>query len=263
MLNFLIRLQGKVAIITGAASGIGEATAKLFAEHGAFVIIADIKDELGHQVAASIGPEKASYRHCDVRDEKQVEETVAFAIEKYGTLNIMYSNAGIAGPLGSILDLDMAQYDKAIATNLTGSVIAVKHAARVMVANNTRGSIICTTSTASTLGGSGPHAYTVSKHGLLGLVRSAASELGKYGIRVNCVSPFGVDTPISAGTIKDVEGFVCKVANLKGIVLKAKHIAEAALFLASDESAYISGHELTVDGGFTVVTDVMSKLEIN
>ncbi|KAK9202017.1 hypothetical protein WN944_017226 [Citrus x changshan-huyou] len=260
MLNFF-RLQGKVAIITGAAGGIGEATAKLFAEHGAFVIIADIQDELGNQVVSSIGPEKASYRHCDVKDEKQVEETVAYAIEKYGSLDIMYSNAGIAGPVGSILDLDMARFDRTIATNLAGSVMVVKHAARVMVANKIRGSIICTTSTASTVGGSGPHAYTISKHGLLGLVRSAASELGKHGIRVNCVSPFGVATPFSAGTINDVEGFVCKVANLKGIVLKAKHVAEAALFLASDESAYISGHDLVVDGGFTVVTDVMSMLE--
>lgn len=200
-------------------------------------------------------------RHCDVRDEKQVEETVAYAIEKCGSLDIKYSNAGVAGPVGSILDLDMVRFDRTIAINLSGSLMAVKHEARVMVANKIRGSIICATSTTSTIGGRGPHAYTISKHGLLGLVRSAASELGKHGIRVNCVSPFGVATPILAGTINGVEGVVCKVANLKGIVFKAKHVAEAVLFLASDESAYISGHDLVVDGGFTVVTDVMPVIE--
>ncbi|KAH7860488.1 hypothetical protein Vadar_013965 [Vaccinium darrowii] len=104
-----IRLEGKVAIITGAASGIGEATAKVFVENGAFVVVADIQEELGLKVVASIGgpDHKAIYKKCDVTVEKQVEETVAFAIEKYGTLDIMYSNAGIMGPIESILDMDI------------------------------------------------------------------------------------------------------------------------------------------------------------
>ncbi|KAL7200254.1 hypothetical protein ACSBR1_032222 [Camellia fascicularis] len=128
-----MRLEGKVAIITGAASGIGEATAKLFAQNGAFVVIADIQDELGVQVVASIGPHKSSYRHCDVRVEKHVEETVAFAIEKYGTLDIMHSNAGIMGPVGSILDMDMDAFDNTMSINLCGSALAIKHAAQAMV----------------------------------------------------------------------------------------------------------------------------------
>nr|AFK45463.1 unknown [Medicago truncatula] len=102
------RLEGKVAIVTGGASGIGAETAKTFVENGAFVVIADINDELGHQVATSIGLDKVSYHHCDVRDEKQVEETVAFALEKYGTLDIMFSNAGIEGGMSSsILEFDL------------------------------------------------------------------------------------------------------------------------------------------------------------
>ena len=168
----LFRLEGKVALVTGAASGIGEEAVRLFAENGAFVVVADVQDELGHQVVASIGAERVTFHHCDVRDEKQVEETVSYTLEKYGSID-------------------------------------------------------------------------------------ACGELGVHGIRVNCISPFGVATPLSCRAYNlepnQVESNSCTLANLKGIVLKARHVAEAALFLASDESAYISGHNLAVDGGFTVV----------
>ncbi|KAK0580382.1 hypothetical protein LWI29_001212 [Acer saccharum] len=257
------RLEGKVALITGAASGIGEEAVRLFAENGALVVAADVQDELGHQVVASIisttNGNTVCYHHCDVRDEKQVEETVNFTLKKHGKLDILFSNAGIIGPLTSILELDITGLDNTMATNVRGVAATIKHAARAMVAKNVRGSIICTTSVASSLGGTGPHAYTASKHALVGLVRSACSELGAHGIRVNCVSPFGVATPLSCTAYNlqpnEVEANSCAVSNLKGIVLKARHIAEAALFLASDESAYISGHNLAVDGGFTVVNN--------
>ncbi|KAG5545782.1 hypothetical protein RHGRI_018068 [Rhododendron griersonianum] len=173
---FGFRLEGKVAIITGAASGIGEAAAKLFVENGAFVVVADIQEELGLKVVASIaGPDvdRAIYKNCDVTVEKQVEETVAFAIEKYGTLDIMYSNAGIlARPMDSILDMDMEDgFDRTMAVNLRGPALCIKHAARAMVKRQVRGSsIICTASAASVLGGLGPIAYNTSKHGLVGLV---------------------------------------------------------------------------------------------
>ncbi|KAG5553509.1 hypothetical protein RHGRI_011400 [Rhododendron griersonianum] len=126
-------LEGKVAIITGAASGIGEAAAKLFVENGAFVVVADIQEELGLKVVASIaGPDvdRVIYKKCDVTVEKQVEETVAFAIEKYGTLDIMYSNAGIMGSWGSFLDMDMEEgFDRTMAVNLRGPASCIKHAA--------------------------------------------------------------------------------------------------------------------------------------
>ncbi|XP_028091653.1 short-chain dehydrogenase reductase 3b-like [Camellia sinensis] len=126
-----------------------------------------------------------------------------------------------------------------MAANVRGVASTIKHAARAMVAKEIRGSIICTTSVAACLGGTGPHAYTASKHALVGLVRSACRELGHHGIRVNCVSPFGVATPLSCKAYNlepsEVEANSCVLANLKGIVLKARHIAEAALFLASDE----------------------------
>ncbi|XP_059664290.1 short-chain dehydrogenase reductase 3b-like isoform X1 [Cornus florida] len=256
------KLVGKVALVTGAASGIGEEAVRLFAENGAFVVVADVQDELGHQVVASIGSEKVSYRHCDVRDEEQVEETVSYTLEKYGSLDILFSNAGIIGPLSGILDFDIEGFDNTMATNVRGVAATIKHAARAMVAKKIRGSIICTTSVAALLGGAGPHAYTISKHALVGLVRSACCELGAHGIRVNSISPFGIATPLSCKAYNlepsEVEANSCALSNLKGITLKARHIAEAALFLASDDSAYISGHNLAVDGGFTVVNHSFS-----
>ncbi|KAI3955529.1 hypothetical protein MKW98_028474 [Papaver atlanticum] len=259
-----LRLEGKVALITGAAGGIGEAAARLFVKHGAFVVLADVKDELGDQVAASIGPDRCSYKHCDVTNEKQVEETVVYTLDKYGTLDIVYSNAGILGPLDSVLALDMKALEKTIDVNVCGGVAMIKHSGRAMVARNIHGSIICTVSAGGTRAGLGPGGYTASKHALLGVVRSASQELGMYGIRVNCVSPLGVATPMTC-TIPGINLFrldpdfiekhMSSISNLKGMVLKAKDIAEAALFLASDESACINGHNLVVDGGFPDSTD--------
>ncbi|XP_039686704.1 short-chain dehydrogenase reductase 3a isoform X2 [Medicago truncatula] len=231
------RLEGKVAIVTGAASGIGAEAVKIFVENGAFVVIADINDELGHQLATSIGLDKVSYHHCDVREEKQVEEIVAFTLERYGTLDIMFSNAAAT----------------------------IKHASRVMVERKIRGSIICTASVAGFVGRCAGHDYTASKHGLIGLVRSACGELGAYGIRVNSISPYAVATPLACRALdmvpSEVEAVGLDYANLQGITLKAAHIAETALFLASDESAYISGHNLVVDGGFSVINRCLPSIK--
>ncbi|KAJ0976445.1 hypothetical protein J5N97_018410 [Dioscorea zingiberensis] len=247
------RLEGKVAIVTGGASGIGEATARLFVLNGAYVIIADIQDELGGSVVKSIGAEKCTYKHCDVTDEEQVEETVQYTVRTHGRLDIMFSNAGIMDPMMSILNLDLADYDRVMAVNARGAVSAIKHAARAMVRHGTKGSIICTGSVAACQAGNGTVAYTVSKHAALGLVRAAAGEVGRFGIRVNCVSPSGVATPLACGVFggssqDEVEAGCAAVANLKGVVLKASHVAEAVLFLASDESSFMSGHNLVIDG---------------
>nr|AAV68713.1 3-beta hydroxysteroid dehydrogenase [Digitalis parviflora] len=253
------RLEGKVAIITGAASGIGEEAARLFVEHGASVVVADVQDELGRQVVASVNSDdKISYYHCDVRDEKQVAATVRYAVEKYGRLDVMMSNAGVFGALmTNVIDLDMVDFENVLATNVRGVANTIKHAARAMVEGKVKGSIICTASVSASLGGMGPPAYTASKHAVLGLVKAACAELGVHGIRVNSVAPYGVATPMPCSaygmTPSQMEDANNSRANLKGVVLKAKHVAEAALFLASDESAYVSGQNLAVDGGFTVV----------
>lgn len=256
-------MEGKVAIITGAASGIGEAAARLFAESGAYVVIADIQDELGHHVATSIGLNCASYIHCDVSDELQVKATIDWTLTKFGHLDIMFSNAGIGGSRAcpSILHMDMAHLNKILTVNVRGMAAAIKHAGLAMVGQGTRGSIICTASVSSVLGGVALHDYTMSKHAIVGLVKSAASELGKHGIRVNCISPYAVATPMlssafdemGADALGSLEQMISCVSNLKGVVLKAENVADAALFLATDDSSFVSGHNLVVDGGFTVV----------
>lgn len=213
-----------------------------------------MQDEIGQNVVVSIGEDKVSYYHCDVRDETEVENAVKFTVEKHGKIDVLFSNAGVLEKQqGSILDLDLHDFDRVMAVNLRGAAAFIKHVARSMVESGTRGSIVCTTSVAGTT----PHGYTASKHALLGLIKSAAGELGKHGVRVNGVAPLGIATPMVCDGFKMeasmMEQFFSSQANLKGIVLKARHVAQAALFLASDDSSYASGHNLAVDGGYTVV----------
>lgn len=249
------RLEGKVALITGGASGIGEYTAELFTKHGAKVMIADIQDDLGQSVCKNLGPSVASYIHCDVTNEAHVQNAVDSTVAKYKKLDIMFNNAGIAGsyPKLNILDITQSEFEEIIKVNLIGPFLGTKHAARVMIPAK-QGSIITTASTCSVLGGGAPHAYTSSKHGIVGLTRNTAVELGKYGIRVNCVSPHVISTPLVKNFLKlDDEGVSKFYSNLKGASCKVEDVANAALFLASDDSKFISGHNLVVDGGFTIM----------
>ncbi|KAL2462960.1 Short-chain dehydrogenase reductase 3b [Forsythia ovata] len=256
---FMRKLEGKVAIVTGGASGIGEATASHFADHGArAVVIADVQDEKGRMVVESIGTQRCSYVRCDVSDEEQVKAMVDWTIQKYGQLDIMFSNAGIISKSKqTILDLDFSQFDRLIQVNLRAMAACIKHAARVMVEKRVRGTIVCTASVVATRGAMQRTDYAMSKHGVIGLVRSASGQLGEYGIRVNSVSPSAIATPLTCEayqtTMKDLEkiyenSFV-PLTSLKGIVLTLKHVADAVLFLASDDSTFMTGHDLVVDGG--------------
>ncbi|KAJ1421733.1 Short-chain dehydrogenase/reductase SDR [Sesbania bispinosa] len=244
------KLAGKVAIITGGASGIGEETARLFSNQGArMVVIADIQDDLGNQVAASIGSHRCSYVHCDVSDEDQVKHLVESMVNIHGQLDIMFSNAGVVSPSEqTVLNLDFSQFDRLFAVNARGMALCVKHAARAMVNGGVRGSIVASH-------GRPQHTdYAMSKHAVVGLMRSASVQLGAHGIRVNCVSPTGLATPLTraANGMEDheVQQLFAKIASLKGVVLTTKHIAQAVLFLASDDSEYVNGHDLVVDGGY-------------
>ncbi|KAL5739974.1 hypothetical protein ACOSQ2_029154 [Xanthoceras sorbifolium] len=252
------RLQGKVALITGGASGIGECTARVFAQHGAKVVLADIQDQLGHSVVQSIGQSSSSYVHCDVTDESQIKNAVDQAVATHGKLDIMFNNAGISDDYKPrIMDNEKADFERVLSVNLTGVFLGIKHAARVMVPARS-GSIISTASVSSRVGAAATHAYCCTKHAVVGLTKNVAVELGQFGIRVNCLSPYLLATPLAKNFLgindEELEKGISNLhANLKGVTLKAGDIANAALYLAGDEARYVSGHNLFIDGGFTIV----------
>ncbi|CAN1266049.1 (+)-cis,trans-nepetalactol synthase NEPS1 [Linum perenne] len=248
------KLQGKVAIITGGASGIGEETARLFADHGAkMVVIADIQDDLAQNVAASIGPNKCTYKRCDVTSEDQVKSLVDYTVNTFGHLDVMFSNAGVITTTcpQSVIDLDLAAMDATFAVNVKGNAACVKHAARTREKGR-RGSIVCTASVAGSIGGRRMTDYFMSKHAVVGLVRSASLQLGEHGIMVNCVSPYVVSTPMARrGLHESVESSFAANMCLKGAALRARNVADAVLFLACGDSDLITGLDLVVDGGYS------------
>ncbi|CAI0391631.1 unnamed protein product [Linum tenue] len=254
------KLEGKVAIITGGASGIGESTARLFVHHGAKVLIADVQDKLGQSLAMDLGPPKiVSFVHCNVTSDSDLENAVDTAVSRYDQLDIMYNNAGIGGNLDTtILNSDNADFKKVLEINLFGSFLGAKHAARVMIPAR-KGCILFTGSVAASISGDLSYAYKASKHAILGLNNNLTVELGKYGIRVNTISPYGVATPMTISPYgvatpmvtsgMQMEEFMSAAGNLRGAILEPEDVARAALYLASDDAKYVSGLNLIVDGG--------------
>ncbi|KAK8540079.1 hypothetical protein V6N13_048822 [Hibiscus sabdariffa] len=252
-----MRLEGKVALITGGASGIGESTARLFVKHGAKVLIADVQDELGQSLCKELGTEDIiSYVHCDVTCETDVRNAVDLAVSKYGKLDIMYNNAGITGDAElRATDTDGDNFKKVLDVNVLGPFLGAKHAARVMIPAK-KGCILFTASVVSLAYLGTPHAYNTSKHAVVGLAKSLSVELGEHGIRVNCISPYAIPTPLLVNLLdisdkRKAEETISTNGVLRGAVLETEDIAKAALFLASDEAKYVSGVNLPVDGAYT------------
>jgi NAD(P)-dependent dehydrogenase (short-subunit alcohol dehydrogenase family) len=236
-----MRLENKVAIVTGAASGIGKAAAALFREEGATVLAADVAE--GEDVIAA-----------DAGSEEAVRGLVERAVADHGGLDIFFANAGISGGLASIFEQSPEDWERILRVNLIGPFLAIKHAAPLMKERG-GGSILCTASVAGLRAGAGGPAYSASKAGVISLVEIAATQLAGANIRVNAICPGLIETGMTKGIYDNARA--AGRADMIGHLNPMKRggvpdeIARAALFLASDESSYVNGHALVVDGGLS------------
>ena len=250
------RLEGKVAAITGAASGFGESAARLFISEGCKVVLGDIQAKEWAQLAEELGA-NALFVGCNVTSEQDISDMVDAAVSEYGQLDIMYNNAGIIGAVGPIDTTPSDEWKATLDILLNGVFYGIKHAARVMKPRNT-GSIISMASTAGIMGGLGPHTYCAAKHAVIGLTKNCGAELCRHGIRVNAIAPAGMATAmvanISTGdpsAIEQTKELLAASSPLLNRAGVAEDVAQAALWLASDESGYTNGHTLTTDAGIT------------
>ena len=250
------RLQGKVAVITGAASGIGAATARRFKDEGCALILGDIQSDLGHDLANALG-DRVFFEHCNVTLEADVKKLVDRALSAFGQLDIMFNNAGIVGAKGPIDQTPADEWRITTDILINGVFYGVKHAAAVMKQQRS-GSIINMSSVAGVMGGLAPHAYTTAKHAVIGLTTSASAELCQHNVRVNAIAPFSMATPMVADAhlqdhhaTDEVAKTLAANSPLPGRAGTALDVANAALWLGSDESGYTSGLTLTTDAGVT------------
>lgn len=254
------RLDGKVALITGAASGIGLGTVELFLEEGAKVVAADMQDAKGAQLEARFEG-RLAYVHCDVTVEAELEKAVETAVARFGGLDILFNNAGSGGTMATAEEITAEAWDKVFALLVRAPVIATRLAIPHMLKRG-GGSVINTASIAGTEAGWGPLAYSTAKAAVIQLTRATAAEISPKGIRVNAICPGLIATSIfgaSLGMPRDVAdqmaALIAEAAptmqplHLAG---QPRHIADAALFFASDQSAFVTGTHLIVDGGITV-----------
>jgi NAD(P)-dependent dehydrogenase (short-subunit alcohol dehydrogenase family) len=242
-------------VITGGASGMGRATALRFLDEGASVVVADLnegtaKETLALAEARGAGS-RIAFQRTNVADEDDVAAVVARAQDAFGGLDCMFNNAGIGGAIGSLLELDVEDWDATCAVLLRGVFLGIKHAGRAMKQSGRGGSIINTASVAGLSGGAGPACYSACKAGVVNLSRAAALELAPLRIRVNAICPGGILTPLIH------RGQEAQARERLGRLQpwpdhgRGEHIANAALFLASDESEFVTGEALVVDGGLT------------
>jgi NAD(P)-dependent dehydrogenase (short-subunit alcohol dehydrogenase family) len=251
------RLDGRVAVVTGGASGIGAATAKRLVTDGARVVIADIQGDAADLLAKELGEATRAMR-TNVAEEADVAAAVDLAVAEFGRLDIMFANAGVFGAYGPIHTADMAAIDATLAIDLRGVILCMKHAARVMRPQRS-GVIIATTSPAAVTGGVGNHAYSAAKAGIMGLMRSVAAELRPHRIRVNAVMPGAVVSAMTADLVLNDASAIDKTTELLARDAAGNRpgypedLAAAVSYLASDDAEFVIGHTLVVDGGYTSI----------
>lgn len=238
-------LAGKVAIVTGGASGIGRACVERFAAEGAQVVIADIDADAGRDAADRLGAGVA-FTQTDVTDEGDVQALVDFAIERFGGLQVMVNNAGVASSMTRFLDDDLSDFHRVVDINVLGVLLGTQRAARHMKAHG-GGSIINMSSTAGVTAGSGLITYRLTKAAVIHASKSIALDVAQYGIRVNCIVPGQIRTGMTSYDMDRVRKFTQPLPR-EG---RVEDVAEASVFLASDRSAQVTGIMLPVDGGTT------------
>lgn len=250
------RLKGKVALVTGVASGIGKATAELFLREGAQVVGADIQDAKGTQMEADLGPD-FRYAHCDVLDEAQIKQAIESAVGHFGRLDTLFNNAGAIGPLSAAHEVTGEGFDFVMRLHILAALHAIKFAMPHLARSG--GSIISTASVAAYESGWGPILYAIAKAGVVQMTRVAANQFGPLGVRVNCICPGLIATPIfgeafglgrpSADTSLDELAQAISTVQPHTRGGRPDDIAAAALYLASDDAQFVNGHALVVDGG--------------
>ncbi len=253
------KMDDRVAVVTGSASGIGKAIAELFVKEGAQVLVSDIQDELGQRFAESLG-KRAAFIHADVSLEEDVKGMIDHAVDTYGRLDCLVNNAGMGGVKGEIESIPVSEFDQTIAILLRGPFLGMKYAAPVMKRQG-GGNIVNISSVAGLRGISQNHPYSAAKAAILQLTRTVAMELAYYKIRVNSICPGSIVSSIfGAAKGMSSEESVKTYENLTKLFEKAQpirraglpeDIANAALWLASDDSSFVTGHALVVDGGIS------------
>ena len=250
-----MRLEGKVAVITGGASGMGRAAVERFCQEGARVVAVDLNEDTGKQLVADMegaGFEDAvRFVRADVSAEADVAAAVADAVDGFGRLDVVFNNAGVGGVFGPITDIAVEDWDWTFGVLCRGVFLGTKHAARAMIDQGQGGAIVNTASVAGLSAGSGPQAYSAAKAAVINLTRVAALELAPHRIRVNAICPGAINTPLlHRGNPDAFASMLERVQPWPGVG-QATHIADAALFLASDEAGFVTGEALVVDGGLT------------